>query len=233
MKLAIMQPYLFPYIGYFQLAAAVDRFVFYDDVNFIKNGWINRNRVLLAGRSHYLTVPLKGATSSQHIDAVCVQPQERWLSKLMALLHHAYSRAPQYLPVSRMVERVLATKTESISQLAARSVVETCAYLGIETAFVPTSSSYGNDTLKGQARVVDICRIEHATAYINLPGGRALYDAAAFSDAGVKLAFVEPALLPYAQFGAPFVAGLSIVDALMFQRAESVRSMLVAQAEVA
>ena len=73
MKLAIMQPYLFPYLGYFQLIAAVDKFVFYDDVNFIKNGWINRNRLLISGKVNYITIPLSGASSFLKINQVLVQ----------------------------------------------------------------------------------------------------------------------------------------------------------------
>ncbi|CAJ7486444.1 WbnG [Burkholderia pseudomallei] len=226
MRLAIMQPYLFPYLGYFQLAASVDRFVFYDDVGYIKNGWINRNRILLGGGSHYLTVPLSGASSSQRIRDVRVRPQECWMPKLLEQLRHAYVRAPQYASVSRFVERILSTNTNSIAQLAVQSVAETCAYLGIDTEFVPTSTTYGNDGLKGLTRVIDICRRERAGVYVNAPGGRALYDPASFAYAGVELAFIAPLLRPYPQFGAPFVSGLSIVDVMMFNRAESIRTML-------
>jgi hypothetical protein len=229
MRLAIMQPYLFPYLGYFQLAASVDRFVFYDDVAFIKNGWINRNRILLGGVPHYLTTPLTGASSSRRIEEIRVQPRQHWMPKLLELLRHAYARAPQYGAVNRLVERVLSDDTDSIAQLAARSVSQTCEYLDVDTTFVPTSTGYGNSTLKSEARVIDICIREQASTYVNLPGGRALYSREAFANAGVDLEFVDTALPPYAQFGAPFVPGLSIIDVLMFNRVESVRAMLVNQ----
>ncbi len=228
MKLAIMQPYLFPYVGYFQLAAAVDKFVFYDDVAFIKNGWINRNRILLGGQAHYLTVPLAGASSSRRIDEVQIQPRERWHPKLRELLRHAYAKAPHYAGVMELVERILSLDTDSIARLAAHSVMETCGHIGIAPAFVATSTQYGNDALKGQARVLDICAREQARTYVNLPGGRALYDSASFAAAGIDLAFVEPELRPYPQFGAPFVPGLSMLDLLMFNRVDAVRAMLLA-----
>jgi len=226
MRLAIMQPYLFPYLGYFQLAASADRFVFYDDVAFIKTGWINRNRILLDGQPHYLTVPLISASSFRRIADIGIAPRARWLPKLLKLLHHAYSRAPHYAAVSRLVEQILSSGTESIAQIAARSVKETCSYLGIDITFVDTSIGYGNNTLTGQSRVLDICRVEHATTYVNLPGGRSLYDRSAFTNANIELAFIEPSLIPYPQFDAPFVPALSIIDALMFNRPESVRAMI-------
>ncbi|RQS73476.1 hypothetical protein DID96_08140 [Burkholderia sp. Bp8963] len=228
MKLAIMQPYLFPYVGYFQLAAAVDKFVFYDDVAFIKNGWINRNRILLGGHAHYLTVPLAGASSSRRIDEVQIQPRERWQPKLRELLRHAYAKAPHYVAVTELVEGILSLETDSIARLAAHGITETCRYIGIAPAFVATSTQYRNDSLKGQARVLDICAREQARTYVNLPGGRALYDRASFAAADIDLAFVEPELRPYPQYGAPFVPGLSILDLLMFNRVDAVRAMLLA-----
>ncbi|MBN3836460.1 WbqC family protein [Burkholderia sp. Ac-20344] len=226
MRLAIMQPYLFPYLGYFQLAASVDRFVFYDDVTYIKNGWINRNRILLGGTPHYLTVPLNGASSSCPILSVRIQPRDRWMPKLLAMLHHAYSRAPQYGPVIRLVERVLSADTDTIGQLASHSVTETCGYLGIDTQFVATSSGYDNMMLRGQARVIDICLREGARLYVNAPGGRTLYDRAAFIEADIDLAFIAPETRSYAQFDTPFVPNLSIIDVLMFNRVDAIRTLL-------
>ncbi|WP_176314457.1 WbqC family protein [Burkholderia vietnamiensis] len=226
MRLAIMQPYLFPYLGYFQLAAAVDRFVFYDDVAFIKNGWINRNRILLSGCAHYLTVPLAGAGSSHRIGDVRMQPRERWLPRLRESLRHAYARAPYYPTVSALFERVVSYETDSIGDLAAHSVVEVCRFVGIGPEFVATSSGYGNDALKGQARVLDICARERARTYVNLPGRRNLYHRAAFAETGLELEFIEPGLPAYPQFGAAFVPGLSILDVLMFNHVDKVRAML-------
>jgi hypothetical protein len=226
MKLAIMQPYLLPYIGYFQLAAAVDKFVFYDDVNFIKNGWINRNRMLLSDQVRYLTEPLSGARPSLKINEVLVEPRERWLRKLLESIRHAYAKAPQYPRVSALIGRILAEPLVPISQLASHTVMEICKYLEIDTEFVPSSTKYGNAQLKGTDRVLDICAREQASTYVNLPGGRALYDSKEFSARGVTLAFIEPNLCPYAQFADAFHPALSILDVLMFNSKGSVRDML-------
>jgi hypothetical protein len=221
-----MQPYLFPYIGYFQLAAAVDKFVFYDDVNFIKNGWINRNRMLLGDQVRYLTVPLSGASPSLKINEVRVEPRERWLRKLLESIRHAYAKAPHYPQVSALIGRILTEPLAPVSLLASHTVMEICKYLEIDTEFVPSSTKYGNAQLKGTERVIDICAREQASTYVNLPGGRALYDSVAFSARGVELAFIEPNLRPYAQFDDAFHPALSILDVLMFNSKNSVRDML-------
>ena len=176
MKLAIMQPYLFPYIGYFQLAAAVDKFVFYDDVNFIKNGWINRNRMLLGDQVRYLTVPLSGASPSLKINEVLVQPRERWLRKLLESIRHAYAKAPHYPQVSALIGRILAEPLAPVSLLASHTVMEICRYLEIDTEFVPSSTKYGNAQLEGHTpNWPSNWREQQASTHRNCSGGRELY----------------------------------------------------------
>lgn len=225
-KLAIMQPYLFPYVGYFQLVAAVEKFVFYDDVNYIKNGWINRNRILLGDTVHYITVPLAGASPSRKINEVEVQPRDQWLRKMLEALRHAYAKAPHYARVSQLVGDVLGAATSSVATLASHSVIETSRYLGIDTDFVASSTVYGNAALNGVDRVLDICAKECAGAYVNLPGGQALYERKDFDARGIDLGFIEPNLGAYRQFDETFHPGLSIVDVLMFNSADQVKAML-------
>jgi hypothetical protein len=225
-KLAIMQPYLFPYLGYFQLVAAADKFVFYDDVNYIKNGWINRNRILLGDTVHYITVPLAGASPSRKINEVDVQPRDQWLRKMLEAIRHAYAKAPHYARVSELIGDVLSSTTTSIATLASRSVIETSRYLQIDTDFVASSALYGNAALSSVDRVLDICTKECADAYVNLPGGRALYERQEFDSRGIDLSFIEPNLAAYRQFDETFHPGLSIVDVLMFNSADQVKAML-------
>jgi hypothetical protein len=226
MKLALMQPYLLPYIGYFQLVAAVDKFVFYDDVNYIKNGWINRNRVLINGETRYITVPLAGASPFLKINEVMMQPRESWLGKLLESIRHGYSKAPHYARVSELLGDVLGARTHRISTLASRSVTEVAHYLDIDTEFVQSSVPYGNAQLSGVQRVLDICAKERADSYVNLPGGRTLYEERDFAAAGIELSFIEADLRPYAQANAVFHPGLSILDVLMFNSAAEVKAML-------
>jgi hypothetical protein len=227
--LAIMQPYLFPYLGYFQLLAAVDRFVVYDDVTFIKQGWINRNRMLINGEAAFFTVPLAHSSSRVAIRDTRISdaPQHRnWPEKLMRSFDSAYGRAPEFARTRPVVEGVLARATSRIADLALDSIKSVADRLDIRTAIVGTSSAYGNAHLHGEDRVLAICKAEKASRYINLSGGRALYSRDRFQAEGIELRFIEPRSIEYPQFGGAFVPWLSMVDVLMFNPVERVREFL-------
>ncbi len=164
MRLAIMQPYLFPYVGYFQLASAVDRFVFFDDVQYIQRGWINRNRFPIDGEPHYFTVPVKhGGHHSMIKDVMVATEQHRMLRQLVKTVGQRYQRAPQYSRVFPIFEAVIGRRDVSIAQMAAESVRAVFRYLGAGPAWVVSSSrNYGNGNLSGQERLIDICRQEGA-----------------------------------------------------------------------
>jgi hypothetical protein len=224
-----MQPYLFPYIGYFQLIRAVDRFIVYDDVTFIKQGWINRNRVLINGAPAFFGVPIKNASSFTLIRDTQIDddPQHmRWIEKLLKTCDNAYRRAPEFKRVFPLVEQVLSCQTTKVVDLALASVKAVAAFLEIQTSFVESSTVYGNAHLKAEERVLAICGAEGASEYVNLPGGRELYSAAQFASHGVKLSFLQPHAIEYRQFGGHFVASLSIIDVLMFNPVDRVRGFL-------
>ncbi|MGZ4820006.1 MAG: WbqC family protein [Terriglobales bacterium] len=231
MKLAIMQPYFFPYLGYFQLIGAVDKFVFYDDVNFIKNGWINRNRLYLSGDVRYITVPLAGASPFEKINRVVIRQGDGWRRKILESVRHSYSKAPYFAAVNELLSSVLLSNEDRVGEVAKQSVRVVCDYLGLQRNFVQTSADYANDSLSGAARVLDICTREGARDYFNLPGGRALYDEDAFRNRGLALHFIQPSLNPYKQFSGEFCAGLSILDVLMFNSREAALSMICEQGQ--
>jgi hypothetical protein len=224
-----MQPYLFPYLGYFQLMYAVDRFVVYDDVAFIKQGWINRNRILINGQPGYFNVPVKHASSFTSIRDTFIDdhPQSgRWAAKILKTLENAYRRAPEFARVFPHLEAVFLSGTDRIADLAVASLKTVAQLLDIRTDWVDSSTRYGNAHLKGEDRVLAICKAEDATEYINAAGGRELYSRARFEAAGVRLRFIQPASIEYTQFGPPFVPSLSIIDVLMFNPRERVRGFL-------
>lgn len=221
-----MQPYFFPYIGYYQLVAAVDKFIFYDDVNFIKNGWINRNRLILAGATRYITVPLAGASPFKKINQVNVQSDAGWQRKLAESLRHSYSKAPHFAEVSALFHDVIFSREEKIGGIAKASITAVSRYLGLETDFVSSSVVYGNESLGGPERVIDICAKECATEYYNLPGGRELYNEFEFSRRNIELHFIQPGLESYPQFTEQFQPGLSIIDVLMFNDPAKAKSMI-------
>lgn len=226
MRLAIMQPYLFPYLGYFALAAAVDRFVFLDDAQFIKQGWINRNRWWVSGGIDYFTVPVTGVGEHTPIDEVRVHPRGPWRRKLAISFEQSYARAPCRPAAASLLREVLDAGDEGIAALARRSVQATCRVLGIAPRFIDSSRSYGNGQLRGEARVLDICHREGATEYLNLPGGRALYDPARFAAIGVQLRFIRPWRRAWTRGGLPEDSSLSVLDALAFHPPEVIRALI-------
>ena len=224
MKLAIMQPYFLPYIGYFRLMAAADKFVVYDDVNFIKGGWINRNRILLNDQEHLISVPLQGASSNRRINQITLSPKTTWRKKLIRTLEQAYKRAPEFGPVSQLLDKIINYAENNLAAYLLHSLELLKSYLALEVDLVPTSSKYENAALKGQLRVLDICRRENASVYLNLSGGKNLYDSKVFASHGIKLRFLEPPEIEYQQFGNPFRPSLSIIDVLMFNSVEKIKS---------
>lgn len=227
MKIAIMQPYFFPYIGYFKLLQAVDKFIFYDDVNFIKGGWINRNRLLLGGKIGYFTVPLSQAGSYSKINSIRMKSDMPWEARILAQISGSYSHAPYYEQVMPMIRSVLQTHDGYISSLAKNSIRAVADYLSIRREYTMSSEIYNNQDFKSVARVLDICSQESATHYVNLPGGRDLYSPADFLERGVALEFVDVTLPPYPQSTKGFHPGLSIIDVLMFNAPSAARAMVM------
>jgi WbqC-like protein family len=215
MKLAIMQPYFFPYIGYWQLIHAVGRFVVYDDVNYIKGGWVNRNRILINGAPTYITVPLHQASPYKRICDTAVHPSSAWRDKLVKTVEMTYRRAACFAEVFPLVESLIRYPAQNLSDYLVYQLKTLAAFIGIRAEFVATSRCYDNAQLTGQERVLDICKREGASTYINPPGGQSLYDNEDFRRAGVDLRFLVMRPVPYRQRSAGFVPYLSVVDVLM------------------
>lgn len=218
MRLAIMQPYLFPYLGYFHLIHAVDKFVCYDDVNFIKQGWINRNKILLNHTAYLFTVPVRQISSFRKINETeldCARYLS-WKKKFLRTIDHAYKHAPYFGQTRQILEEVFSEDAKYVCELAISSILAVIRYLGLERHIVLTAQGYANSHLKSEDRVLDICKQESATVYINPRGGKDLYSRDVFEANGIELKFINSSLPPYRQFDHEFVGGLSIIDVLMF-----------------
>lgn len=228
MKLAIMQPYLFPYIGYFQLINAVDKFVVYDDVNFIKQGWINRNSVLINEKPFLFTVPLKNQSSFLKINETQINGSlySSWALKFLRSLEQGYRKAPFYDEVFPIIKSVFDLQDFQIASMAVKSLKLVSEYLEFETVFETSSSKYNNHHLSSQERVLDICKKEEASHYINLSGGMDLYSRQDFYEKGIELQFIKSGKIIYSQFKNEFVPNLSIIDVLMFNEKSSVREII-------
>lgn len=215
-KLAIMQPYFFPYLGYWQLLAAVDTFVVLDDVNFINRGWINRNRIAVNGEPAWLTVPLQGASQNRLISDIAIAADDGWKRTMLRTLAHAYAKAPESGTVLAQFEQWLTHATGDLSSALNLGLNQMAATLDIATNIVPSSRIYPKQGLKGQDRILDICKREEAAIYVNPPGGRELYDEESFRQAGIELMFLQPELhKEHLRTGAKDGTVLSILDSMM------------------
>lgn len=227
---AVMQPYLLPYLGYFQLVRAADVFVFYDDVQWIKGGWINRNRLLVDGAPWRFTVPCVGASSNRRIDEVGLGADRRWWSKWLRTVEQAYASAPHRDEVLHLVSGWTRGDHHGIADLAIATVTDVAAHLELATTFRRSSVDHPDRSLDRTERLIAITRSEGGSTYVNPTGGRALYDRGAFAGAGVDLRWLEADLPPYRHGLTPFVPGLSILDVLMWNDRAAVREMLDAAA---
>lgn len=226
MKLAIMQPYIFPYIGYFQLMKVVDKFVLYDDVNFINKGWINRNRILVNGKDSMFTIPLKDASQNKLINEISVNWDDIWKSKFLKTVEQSYKKAPFYSEVMPIIQQTLDIKEVQFSKIIEQNLRFVCLYLGIHTEIISSSEIYNNSDKKAQERILDICIKEKATHYINPIGGLELYDKAIFQKENMEMNFIKSKSIEYKQFKNDFVPWLSIIDVLMFNSKEEINKFL-------
>lgn len=220
-----MQPYFLPYYGYFQLIGAVDMFVVYDDIEYTKKGWINRNRMLRDGAAITFTIPLKGG--SDYLDVREREVAESFRpGDLLNKFAAAYRKAPEYATTLPLVERVLSTPESNLFQFLEASVREVCRHLAIPTEIRRSSTLKVDPDLKAQSRVLATCEAVGASTYINPIGGVDLYSAPAFQSRGIELRFLRPATFEYQQFQSPFVPQLSIIDPLMFLPLDDVRGVI-------
>lgn len=219
MKLAVMQPYFFPYIGYWQLVDAVDNFVIYDDVNYIKQGFINRNSILYNGEPMRFTLETIGASSNKLINQVRVGRNKK---KLLNTIGHAYKRAPYFEPTINLIESLMMNEEENLARYVGSSIEKISSYIGLNTHFIYSSDIAKDNSLTGADKVIRICKILRSDIYCNSIGGLNIYDKMDFKKNGVDLKFIRTTPPVYKQFSHCFIPNLSIIDLLMFNERASV-----------
>jgi len=221
-----MQPYFFPYLGYWQLLNLVDRFVIYDDVNYIQRGWVNRNRILINGAPSYLTLPLSNASQNKLICEISIDQTAKWRAKMLKSIEGAYRKSPFYAEIFPVVENIIRYENANLSDFLKHQIFKLAEYIGIETQIVESSRGYSNTVLSGQERIIDICRREQASVYVNPEGGVTLYDSAAFVAEKLSIQFLKSNTRCYRQRSESFVPHLSVVDTLMAEGRDGVRAFL-------
>lgn len=226
MKLGIMQPYFFPYLGYWQLLKAVDKYIIYDDVNYIKNGWINRNNILLNGKAHLITIPLDGASPFLPINQIKMTSNVKAKEKILKTIEQAYKKAPFFNQIFPIILDVIMDESCLICKALEKQFSLVSQYLGLNTQFILSSNINKNNNLKGQDKVIHICHLLGASEYINAIGGQKLYSVKDFKNEGISLKFICSKDINYKQFGKNFVPNLSIIDIMMFNSPEQINNML-------
>ena len=218
-----MQPYFFPYIGYFQLINAVDEFVVYDDVNFIKQGWISKNRILVNKQAVDIILQLNGASSFKKINEINLGKNRL---KLLKTIEQAYKKAPFFNSVFPIVSEILTFNENNLAFFLTNSLIKISEYLSINTKIIISSDINKNNLLKGKDKVLEICKKTNALDYINAIGGIELYNKEEFIENNIKLCFLKTKKVEYNQFDDNFIPGLSIIDILMFNSPEEINIML-------
>lgn len=225
MTVGIMQPYFLPYIGYWQLLAAVDQFVVYDNIQYTKKGWINRNRFLRNGTDAVFTVPMKKGSEFLTVSERSIA-NEFDPDALLNALAAAYRKSPCFRAVFPVLERIVKASPRNLFDYVHYSIVVIAEYLEIRTPIVVSSTIAIDHGLKSECKVLALCKALGATRYVNFIGGRELYSASTFMEHGIDLRFIQSHLISYRQYDGPFVPSLSIIDVMMFNAKDAVRAMM-------
>jgi hypothetical protein len=210
---AIMQPYFFPYVGYFKLIAEADVFVVYDDVQYIKGGWSNRNRIRVNGEPRMLTFPVRhGPYQATYAERSYDFAFKR---DILNQIRETYRKASQFGAAMPLIEEIMEYPEARVAAFNRNLLERICEYLGIDTPFMFASEIPKDNSIPCEPRIISMVKAIGGTSYLNAPGGRALYRPEAFAAEGLELAFVD---------GVP--PALSIIDTLMVHPVHRVRKMM-------
>lgn len=223
MKLAVMQPYLFPYIGYFQLIYASDLFIIYDDVSYIKQGYINRNNILSLNGPVRFTVPVPGASSNKLISELSYSTD---VIKVLKTVQQSYSKSPYFDEIYPLIESILLYQNRDIAEVCLKSYQDILKYLGLQRKFLKSSELDYDRSLSAKDRLISFSHKFGADCYINTPGGRELYNKLDFTKEAVDLKFIDSLSLEYDQGVEGFIPNLSIIDILMNCSISEIHSFL-------
>ena len=226
MKVAVMQPYFFPYLGYWQMLNAVDKFVILDDVNYIKRGYINSNSILINGMPHKFTIPLDKPSQNKLINETKLNFPNEQKADFLKMIQLSYKKAPQFSTVYPMIEQIIYSDIFDLTDFIADSFLLVKNYLGIKTDILISSKIHKNNNLRAESRIIEINKQLHSNTYINAIGGQQLYNADDFSKEGIVLKFIKMNPVIYKQYNNEFVPNLSFIDVLMFNDINNIKRML-------
>lgn len=230
MKLGIMQPYFMPYIGYWQLMNAVDKYIIYDDVNYKKGSWVNRNRILMSGKPEgwgYLNLNLDHASPNKKFNEISVLRDEHFIKKQLRGIIGSYQKAPFFNEVFPLLEDIFTQKESQLAKYLKHSFEVVNKYIGIKTELIMSSDIVKNNDLKLEKKVIHICELMKADKYYSAMGGWDLYSKDEFAEHGIEFIFLKAKdSIKYKQFNNEFVPALSIIDVMMFNSVPEIQKML-------
>lgn len=226
MKIGMMQPYFFPYIGYFQLLNAVDKYVVYDTGKFSNNKWGFRNRILINGAPGYFRINTLKASQNKQFNEIQVSNDIEAKKKTIHTLECSYGKAPHFSEVMPMLENFMLSEYDDLAEYNVASIRKICSYLGIDTEILLFSELDSDKSLTRQFRIYDVCKVLGGDEYINAIGGMELYDFEEFRENGIELAFLKTDSISYPQLGGEFVPDLSIIDVMMFNSVPEIQELL-------
>ena len=230
MKLAVMQPYFFPYLGYFQLLHSVDKFMFFDHVQFVRKSWMNRNRLLniYSKKPYFIRPSLKKPEYKTLLSAVEFKGNEKWEETFLSQLKGYKNQAPFYNEILPLIKKILSFETNLLSEFNINSVIQIARWLDMDVEF-DSYSNYSWEYEKAPGRGewgLYIAKKLKATQYINLPGGESFIKPKKFEENEIQLGFIHPQLVQYNQQNETFTPGLSIIDVLFFNGKEGTLQLL-------
>jgi hypothetical protein len=227
MKLAIMQPYFLPYIGYWQLINCADEFIIYDNIEYTKKGWFNRNRILEIDHDRLFTLPIKKGSDFLPVNhRFLSNDSDKEISRTLRIIESSYKKAPYFELAYPIIRDCFGHTDKNLFNYILYSVKEICRYMGITTEIVISSNIDIDHSLRGEDKVLALCKAEGATSYINAIGGTSLYDKQRFVANGLELRFIKTETIEYRQFNNKFVPSLSVIDIMMFNSKDEIREML-------
>lgn len=226
LKVAVMQPYFFPYLGYWQMFNAVDKFVLLDDVNFIMRGYINRNSILVNGQPHKFSIPLEKPSQNKLINETKLNFTEKDRENFIKTIQLAYKKAPYYADFYPVLEDIILNPETDLTKFLKYSFEKVKEYLGLDTEILVSSELEKDNSLKAQDRIIEINKVLNSDVYINAIGGQALYNRDDFDRVGIKLYFIKMNPCEYKQYKNDFCPNLSMIDVLMFNPKDEITKFL-------
>jgi len=225
-KIAIMQPYFLPYIGYWQLIGAVDEFVLYDNIEYTKKGWFNRNRIINNGQDRLITIPIKNESDFLKVNERHLSDNSHQeIQRIIRIIEATYRKSPYFDEAFPIIKKCLEYPELNLFKYIFHSIEVIGEYIGISTKITLSSSVQIDHSLKAEEKVLAICRFLNATTYINAIGGRELYNPDQFLTEGIELKFIKSKDIKYKQFDNEFVPWLSIIDVMMFNDKSSIKKL--------